>query len=141
MNEKRKTPIQPEVKHSDFDLDVKMLYNGRGFRKLETINPIRCILSDNTELIIPSKVQLDGRSSPRFLHSLFPPYNRALRAWLMHDYMYRVGWGTRKRADIEMFKMSRVLNPGKWYTWAYWDSLLSYWYVRIVGSKVYRNKE
>lgn len=88
------------------------------------------------ELTVPAGFESDGASVPRFFwRVVFPPGDAdALRAAILHDYIYREhpeGW-TRGEAD-RLFRDVLIADgvPG-------WRARLAYYAVRIFGWRSWR---
>lgn len=61
-------------------------------------------LSNRKTIVIPAGYRYDMASVPKWLWSIFRPYNRGLLAFLIHDWLYvgRPTWVDRSFADNEM---------------------------------------
>ena len=110
--------------------------------------PMEIELSDGHWITIPRGFRTDLRSSPSWLWWLVRPYNKALLAYIIHDYLYTnklqemnrhyvegerfKPYLVRKFADQEMYKWAIRIAPKKKI-----DALASYWAVRIFGAGVY----
>ena len=85
------------------------------------------------ELTVPAGFESDGASVPRFFWRLvFPPGDAAaLRAAILHDYVYREqpeGWN---RADADKLFYGVLLGDGV----SAWRARLAYWGVRLFGGR------
>ena len=89
-------------------------------------------LSSGRRITIPEGFTTDLSSSPRLLWGIAPPFGDFLLAALIHDYLYVHCLGTRKDADREMFRWSRVLNTNRL------DNRVRFWAVRIFGGSWWR---
>lgn len=90
------------------------------------LEPLTC-----RDLTVPAGFKSDGASVPRiFWRIVFPPGDsRALRAAMIHDYIYRehpTGW-TREAAD-ELFH-NLLIEDGV----SAFSASLAYWGVRLFG--------
>ena len=82
-------------------------------------------------ITVPAEFESDGASVPRFFwRVVFPPGDaQALRAAIIHDYLYRekpTGW-TRIAADNLFYKVLTGDGVPKW------RARLAYWGVRLFG--------
>jgi hypothetical protein len=131
----------------DYDIDIKVLHNGRGFKKFMLMESIVVYIYIGEDCVrkvcIPVGFLMDGRSSPGFLKWLFPTWGKGAIAWITHDYLYNTRWGhdeygpelARKISDRVMLVLSDTLNPaGKYFNY------LSYLYVRLIGWVVYKRR-
>ena len=96
---------------------------GNVFKLLE---PLR-----HGDLVVPEEFESDGASVPRFFwRVVFPPGDsQAMRAAILHDYIYRThpeGW-TRERADDFFYDQLVADGVPKW------RAKLAYWGVRLFG--------
>ena len=91
---------------------------------------IDILLSDNTIISIPKGFYYDMATVPKYLWSIIRPFNDALFATLIHDYLYihqETHNMTRYQADNEFLSWSNIINKNKF------DNYLRYLFVRIFG--------
>jgi hypothetical protein len=109
----------------------------------QLVEPLRFNLMTGEVVTVPAGMVTDLSSVPRFLWGAFPPYNDALGAYILHDWMYitdyrqdelgdRLG---RKMADNEMLRQAQLLNPQGWL-----DNWLRWLAVRMFGWYLYRRR-
>ena len=67
-------PVYPITKESHFRLIV----------------PLKIVLSNGFEIVIPKDFEFDGSSAPRFIWWIFPSYGDFFFAALIHDYLYSI---------------------------------------------------
>jgi len=114
-------------------------------------NPFRLMknlqlrLHDGNEALIPKGFNTDFASVPKFLWSLFPPYdskNHDIMAFLIHDYMYWKGyylsWPDKNKipisrafADYEMMWQQKKVGVSPW------RYKPMYWAVRLFAGGLY----
>ncbi|WP_392552934.1 DUF1353 domain-containing protein [Orbus wheelerorum] len=68
---------------------------------------------NNEVITVPSGFITDGNTLPRFLWSIYPPLNKALRAAILHDYMYDNAIMTKAIADDAYKKVCRECGVNK----------------------------
>ena len=88
------------------------------------------------ELTVPAGFESDGASVPRFFWRLvFPPGDsQALRAAILHDYIYReqpMGWN---RADADNLFYTVLVADGV----PVWRARLAFWGVRLFGGNSWK---
>jgi len=88
---------------------------------------------DGIEVDIPEGFIFDGASVPRFLWSIIgsPYLPQYIGAGLVHDYLYRTGIVSRKKADQIFYDLLRDNKVSKFY------ARKMYWGVRFGGWKAW----
>ena len=89
-------------------------------------------------IVVPAGFVTDWASIPRFLWRVFPPWDRHMRAALVHDYIYKTaesGVATRKEGDLIFRKLMKVLVVIYAKRWAMWSA------VRAIGWKFFRKEK
>lgn len=127
-------------------IPCKELENPVKFQTHETLFNEYFTLSNGDDIMVPAGFKFDGRSSPGILRWLFPKWNNADRAYLLHDWLYVVDykrdeWGwirSKVFSDWNMLLKAFEYNPGWPHNWAFWDNALSFLGVLIFGSNVYK---
>jgi len=121
------------------------------FKSIPEDTPVLCPLEDRRnwllvkdlvveieggkKLYIPAGSTTDFASIPRFLWNIFPPYDKGyLIPSIVHDFFYRTGHGTRKRADKIFYRLMLKYGTPKW------KALLFYLVVRIFGGKAWQGE-
>lgn len=122
------------------DIDIRFNRKEKTRYKWVILRDIPITLSNGDIIIIPAGMRTDLRSSPRWLWSIIPPYNEALLAYIIHDYLYIYDYkvkelGLRKAqrfADFELLYWFKVLEEKTW------DNYISFITVRIFGHQVFK---
>lgn len=94
------------------------------------IKSINVMLSNNEVITIPNGFYYDMATIPKILWSIVRPFNDALLATLIHDYLYihqETHNLTRAEADKEMLIWSNKINNNKF------DNYIRYVFVRLLG--------
>ena len=93
----------------------EFIQNGRKLKLTEKL-----VFEDKTHTIeVPKDFVTDFNSVPRGLWNVFPPWEYP-EAGVVHDYLYRLGLGTRKEADaihrriLEHLECPRVKRYAAW---------------------------
>lgn len=96
-------------------------------------------LSKGDVITIPKGFQWDLASVPKVFHWLLSPDNDAELAYLIHDYLYRFNYLSRRACDEEMYLWAKALNrTNNWYAAKNVDNFLRYTIVRMFGSGAYK---
>jgi len=98
--------------------------------------PIRYVLSNGKEIIIPKGLETDFASIPRFFWRLFPPHLKKYRQGaVVHDYLYMTKDVVTSRAfaDAEFRRMLIMKKTPKWQAWLFWAV------IRLFGNKNWKN--
>lgn len=95
-------------------------------------------LSNNELIKIHNGFEWDLSSVPRILWFILPPDGDFEIAALIHDYLYRSGKYSRKFADKEMLKWSRVSNSSNIFNRI--DNNVRYIGVRAFGWYMYNKR-
>ncbi len=124
------------MNNSNSNISIEILTNGSQEETFVLKRRIR-VTFRGVEVAVTSGFKSDGASVPRFFwRTVFPPMNRrALRAAIIHDYLYRVcSYGlSRKEAD-ELFLYLMLwdgVRPDRAYK--------AYFGVRLFGKKSWRS--
>ena len=91
------------------------------------------------EFYVPERFVSDGASIPKIFHSFISPISM-ITASIAHDYMYREGSdfkGNRKEADQ---LLRNLLKEEDKYRIGPFQRFFIYWFVRIFGSKSWKDK-
>lgn len=92
--------------------------------------PIQVQLSDNKRLHIGVGYTYDMATVPKWLWSFVRPYNQALLAYIIHDYLYthrHMHSLTRKQSDAEWLLWANKINPN------HFDNKFRYIFIRLFG--------
>jgi len=83
---------------------------------------------------VPVGFTTDFASIPKWLRWLIPPTGLYGKAAVLHDWLYRTGIVSRRRADFIFLRAMRVLGVPKWKRRAMYRA------VRAFGQKYYQNQ-
>lgn len=87
-------------------------------------------------ITIPKGFNTDFASVPKWLWSFIPSIGNYCEASLVHDYLYTIGYGNRKKADDLFIKAMLQKEPNK-----YIRAYVMYYAVRLFGgSRWNKNK-
>jgi hypothetical protein len=102
-------------------------YRSKKYWKIE--KPVTVELSNGKIITIPVGFYYDMSTVPKWLWSFVRPFNDALIAYLIHDYLYinREHGMTRKQVDQEMRYWADLTNKNKT------DNHIRYFFVRAFG--------
>ena len=106
------------------------VYSYKSKKVLKIIKSIHILLSNKEVITVPYGFYYDMATIPKLLWSLIRPFNDALLATLIHDYLYihqEVHNLTRAQVDKEMLIWSNKINGNKF------DNYLRYVFVRLLG--------
>jgi hypothetical protein len=138
------------IEYSPYDIDIKVLQNGKSWEKFELLKSVTIELHDDSvigpEITIPAGFRFDGRSSPGWLKHIMPTFGKRAIAYLLHDWLYKNDVGVkqmgkvraRRWQDSEMLNVGRMVFPAAWYSLLEMESKLSYYLVRILGNRKFR---
>ena len=84
-------------------------------------------------ILVPKGFVTDFASSPKWTWWLIPPFGRFSPAVVLHDWLYRNHFRTRKEADGIMLEAMIVMDV------PVWQRNLMYWAVRMFGQKSWEN--
>lgn len=93
-------------------------------------SPLTVKLSTGCVIDIPKGYVYDMATVPKILWSFSPPYDDALIAFLIHDWLYvhqETHNLTRKQADLELLIWAKVTNPNKL------DNYIKWFFSRLLG--------
>ena len=121
---------------------VKMnrVYGSNLINRYRLLEEIYVSLSNGYTILIPKGYTWDLSSVPRIFWWLLPPDGDFQIASLIHDYLYENKIGTRKNADKEMLKWSRVLSGTGKISLRNIDNYTRYIAVRLFGWIVWNKK-
>lgn len=106
------------------------VYSYKSKKYWKIIKSIHILLSNKEVITVPYGFYYDMATIPKLLWSLIRPFNDALLATLIHDYLYihqEVHNLTRAQVDKEMLIWSNKINGNKF------DNYLRYVFVRLLG--------
>lgn len=107
------------------------VYSYRSKKYWKVIEPLTIELSTGKIINIPIGFYYDMSTVPKFLWGIVRPFNDALFAYLIHDYLYihqEKHNMTRKEADKEMLYWSNIVNRRNKF-----DNKMRYFFVRVFG--------
>jgi hypothetical protein len=107
----------------------------------KTLEDLKYILRDGTELTIPSGFTCDLCSIPPFLRGVISQHTTTVKAYILHDWLYKNDYkrkelGDKKAkifADEEMLYQANILDYDKKRT-----NKLLYFGVKNFGNKVFK---
>lgn len=93
-------------------------------------HPVHVQLSNKVRVTIPEGYTYDMATVPKWLWSFVRPYNQALLAFLIHDYLYtHQAYGfSRSFVDAEYLRWAEKINPCGWF-----DNYFRYIFIRAFG--------
>ena len=98
------------VKLSASMLKVTILESGRRV----SLNSPYTVTVDGKDITVPARFTTDFASVPRLIWWAFPPWGRYAPATVVHDYLYKTGVFSRKKADRIFDEIMRELNVKRW---------------------------
>ena len=105
-------------------------YSDSKCRNWELRHPIQVQLSDNKRLYIGIGYTYDMATVPKWLWSFVRPYNQALLAYIIHDYLYthrHLHSMNRKEVDNEWLLWADRINQNRF------DNHFRYFFIRTFG--------
>jgi len=106
------------------------VYSDKSQRYWRLKKALKVELSDGTVVKIPKDYYYDMATVPKLLWSFSPPFNDALIAFLIHDFLYvhkETHTLNRKQTDDELLFWSRITNPGSL------DNYIKWFFCRVFG--------
>jgi len=114
------------------DADLKGVWNGRDWR----ISLPLIISLDDNKLEIPANFKTDFGSIPGVFRVHFNPIGKGARAFVVHDYIYRVSNVNISRKDADFIMKELAMSDGMSATNAFWIHKG----VRIGGASSYKKR-
>jgi hypothetical protein len=99
------------------------VYSSKHKKYWKITKPITVMLSTNNIITIPNGFYYDMATIPKWLWSIIRPFNDALLATLIHDYLYihqEEHTLTRKQVDDEFLQWSNLTNKNKFDNYVRW---------------------
>jgi hypothetical protein len=116
----------------EFDeIHCAFLKGGEKIRLLKPLIARPIINGEQVEIVVKKGFVSDGDST-QYAKFMFPKFNKALKAAILHDYMYGKALFTRKIADDIYLQANTELNV------SFWRRYVKYFAVRLFGSGNYR---
>ena len=84
---------------------------------------------------VPESFRMDFASIPRIFWAILPPTGLYGKAAVIHDWLYRTQYYSRKRADIIFLEGMEVLGVPKW------KRVVMYRAVRVFGWNAWRKND
>lgn len=112
---------------------LKFMYKNRRWRLAKSLI-VELSTADN--MLLRFGFEFDMATVPSILWGVFPPYNDAIFAYVLHDYLYinRASHQlTRKQCDKELLYWANLTNANKL------DNYFRYLIVRLFGSLWWNN--
>ena len=122
------------------DLNKKIKFNNNKLLKFELLSDGRTariieeyiIELNNDKIIIPVGFETDFASVPRIFWFFIPPWGRYSVPAVIHDFLYKTGEVSRKKADkifkklmeelnINPFKINIIYSAVRIWGWIEWD--------------------
>lgn len=124
---------------------IPLAYLPNTKRSFEITKEIKVFLSDNREVVIPRGFITDLSSKPRFLWSLFPPFDSSLISTIIHDYL----WSNKLKeieyhgsiykafefSNKEFFEWNKALKKNKFINY------IEYYFLKYFSMPYYTNKK
>lgn len=114
------------------DLLLHPLDDGRCW---ETRSVVRFQCDNGVVVEVPVGEITDFASIPRAFWRLFPPHGKYSPAAIVHDYLYRTGTVSRKRADAVFHEAMLAKHVPKWQAWTMWSAVRSFGWVAWNGHR------
>lgn len=130
------TPYNVKTKISNGSplLKIARVYGTNTVNRYELLEAVAIRLTNGDIIEIPKGYVWDLSSVPRFLWAVFSPDGDFQLAALIHDYLYEFKIYSRKFADDEMLKWSKILNGTKnLISFRNFDNIARYTAVRLFG--------
>ena len=110
----------------------------------ELLEDIEYTLKDGSKVTVPKGFTCDLCSIPPFLQPLFSKTSSTVKAYILHDWMYKTDYlrdeigeeKARKLADDEMLRHANMIDPEKKRT-----NKFLYKGVRTFGKNIYARRE
>lgn len=112
---------------------LKFMYKNRRWRLAKSLI---VELSTLDNILLKFGFEFDMATVPSIFWGIFPPYNDAIFAYVLHDYLYinrSVHQLTRKQCDEELLYWAKLTNSNMI------DNYFRYYIVRLFGSLWWRN--
>jgi len=104
------------------DLDVRVIRKG----EVKLLRSFRYQVPDGPVITVPAGFESDFASIPSVLRPFLTGTDKSRKPAIIHDWLYLVGKGTRKRAD-QIFRLA-LKEEGLG-----WKRHVAYWSVRVFG--------
>jgi len=106
--------------------------NDRQWKLIEEFSYYTKINGKYVFINVPQGFITDFASVPRFLWSIFPPWDKYGKAAVLHDYLYNQRLFRRKLCDKIFYEAMTVLKV------PWWKRKLMYFAVRLFGESHYK---
>ena len=116
----------------------RIFWSENRWKKYKLLKSITIKLSNNEVITIDKGFEWDLSSSPRIFWSIVPPDGDFEIASLIHDYLYQKKITTRRFADKEMYKWSKVVNSTNKWSFKNIDNWVRFVAVTLFGGFVWR---
>ena len=106
--------------------------NNRQWELIDEFSYYTNLFDKSTTIIVPKGFITDFASVPRFLWSIFPPWDKYGKAAVLHDYLYSYQIFERKICDRIFYEAMTVLGV------PWWKRKVMYLAVRVFGESHYK---
>ncbi len=100
------------VSFKELYIDLKVPKSGDVRTTLTTLSYYSDIV--NEWVVVPTGLETDLGSIPRFLQGVFPKDGKAMFAYILHDHLYKLGVYSRSTSDDILREAMKALGV-RWY--------------------------